>query len=75
MKKIMIAVAALAACLPLNAKAAPDVPEVKPSVNVDTLSISGDLRIREEYFDYRDNPSSTQFVAGKVPKDRNRRTT
>jgi len=72
MKKAMIAAAALVACLPLKATAAPDVPEVKPSVQVDTLAISGDLRIREEYYDYRDNPSSTEFAAGKVPKDRNR---
>ncbi|MEK7477615.1 MAG: putative porin [Candidatus Coatesbacteria bacterium] len=72
MKKIMVAAAALMACLPLNAAAAPDLPEVKPSTQVDTLTIGGDIRIREEYYDYRDDPSSTRFVAGKVPKDRNR---
>ncbi len=56
-----------------TAVAAPDVPEVKQSAQVDTMTIGGDLRVREEYFDFRDAPSATSFYApAAFKKDRAR---
>lgn len=56
-----------------TAVAAPDLPEVKQSSHVDTMTIGGDLRIRNEYFDHRDAESATKFfVSGARKQDRNR---
>lgn len=55
------------------AQAAPDLPEIKQSAQVDVMTIGGDLRIREEYFDYRTAESATMYnTNGALKQDRNR---
>lgn len=56
------ALAAVTLGLGSAAWAAPDLPETKLSSNVDVLTLSGDLRVREEYFDFKDSASSTSFT-------------
>jgi hypothetical protein len=55
-----------------GAFASPEAPEIKQSGQVDTMTIGGDLRVREEYFDYLDAKSSTLFTAGARKTDRSR---
>ncbi len=66
----LVMAAALLAGRP--AHAAPDLPEIKQAAQVDTMTVGGDLRVREEYFDFRDQKSSTMFSGSARKADRNR---
>ena len=61
--------AALAAIM-LGLGATARAGDLKLGSAVDTLAISGDLRIRDEYADYKDQESSTMFSG--IKQDRNR---
>ncbi len=67
------ALAAMVTCWAGLAHAAPDMPEIKPSSHTDVLTLGGDLRLRNEYFDHRDAESVTTYQTSAARKnDRNR---
>ncbi len=72
MRFLKAAAAAVIAGWVSLAHAAPDLPELKMSTQTDILTLGGDLRLRNEYFDFRDQESSTVYTTGARKNDRNR---